>query len=163
IRCGRALFVSVMGLGIPCWLGAQGVTTAAILGRVTAMDGAPLEEATVSVTNTANGERWQTLTLSRGRYYFESLSLGGPSTVEARPIGLEPGRQAGIVLSLGERERADFQLTPAVVTLPELAVSSALDPWVNAGRTGPAQTISDTLSSRLPVRGRNFSQLIYLS
>jgi hypothetical protein len=36
---------------------AQGVTTAVIYGRVTGTDSAAIELATVSVTNTANGER----------------------------------------------------------------------------------------------------------
>ena len=34
---------------------------------------------------------------------------------------------------------------------------------MNAGRTGPAQTISDTVIARLPVRSRDFAQLTYLS
>ena len=37
------------------------------------------------------------------------------------------------------------------------------DPLVNPGRTGPAQTIGDSLISRMPVRSRDFAQLVYLS
>jgi hypothetical protein len=153
-------------IGTSWWPAAarpQSVTTAAIYGRVTGADSVGIEDATVSVLNTANGERWHTLTRSGGHYALEYLSLGGPYGIEVRAIGFQPIRRAGVVLSLGERERVDLQLMPSVLTLPELAVFAAPDRWVNAGRTGPAQTITDTLISRLPVQARDFSQLTFLS
>jgi hypothetical protein len=58
-------------------LAAQGVTTAALVGTVTASDSTALEDAVVTVTSTATGERWQTVTRGRGRYVFEYLSTRG--------------------------------------------------------------------------------------
>jgi outer membrane receptor protein involved in Fe transport len=142
---------------------AQAITTAAIYGTVRGTDSVPIEEATVSITNTANGERWQTLTRAGGQYVLEYLSLGGPYTIEARAIGFRPERKVGVGLSLGERERVDFVVATSVLTLPEVTVTAAPDPWRNAGRTGPSQTISDTLASRLPLADRDFSQLTFLS
>jgi hypothetical protein len=144
-------------------LAAQGVTTAALFGTVTGSDSAGLEDAVVTVTNTATGERWQTATRARGRYVFEYLSVGGPYVVDARAIGFAPARAPEILLSLGERRRSDFSLLPAVVKLQEIAVVAVTDPLVNPGRTGPAQTIGDSLISRMPVRSRDFAQLVYLS
>ena len=144
-------------------LAAQGVTTAALVGTVTGSDSTPLEDAVVTVTNTATGERWQTATRARGSYVFEYLSVGGPYLLEVRAIGFSPGQGPAILLSLGERRRADLSLTAAIVELTEIAVSAAVDPLVNPARTGPAQTIGDSLISRMPVRSRDFSQLVYLS
>ncbi|MEO7476237.1 MAG: carboxypeptidase regulatory-like domain-containing protein, partial [Gemmatimonadales bacterium] len=144
-------------------LAAQGVTTAALFGTVTASDSNALEDAVVTVTNTATGERWQTDTRARGRYVFEYLSVGGPYVVEARAIGFAPARVPEILLSLGERRRSDFSLLPAVVKLHEISVVAVTDPLVNPGRTGPAQTLGDSLISRMPVRSRDFAQLVYLS
>ena len=59
-------------------LAAQGVTGAAIEGRVVDRDSTPLEQAIVHVINTSNGERWQTATSARGRYFIEYLTVGGP-------------------------------------------------------------------------------------
>jgi carboxypeptidase family protein len=126
-------------------LAAQGVTTAALFGAVAGSDSAGLEDAVVTVTNTATGERWQTPTGARGRYVFEYLSVGGPYVVEARAIGFAPARVPEILLSLGERRRSDFTLLPAVVKLQEIAVVAVTDPLVTPGRTGPAQTIGDSL------------------
>ena len=47
--------------------------------------------------------------------------------------------------------------------LPELTVIAPGDSRLNAGRTGPAQTITDALISNLPVPNRDFSQLMLLS
>ena len=163
IGMGRALAFVLLGLWIPGAARAQAVTTAAIYGAVSGADSAGIEEAIVSVTNTATGERWQVSTRAGGRYYVEYLSLGGPYTVEARAIGFQPTSRPAIVLSLAERERVDFQLISSIVTLPEIAVSAAADDRINPGRTGPAQTFTDTLISRLPVVRRNFYHLIQLS
>ena len=163
-RLGQAL--ALVPMAWPLVVGdltAQGVTTAAMFGAVVGADSTPIVDAVISVTNISTGERWQTATRSHGRYVLEYLSLGGPYVVEARSIGFAPTSRIGIELSLGERRRVDLTLSVAVLELPEIAVTAALDPLVNAGRTGPAQTISDSVISRLPVRSRDFAQLVYLS
>ena len=92
-------------------LAAQGVTTAALFGTVTGSDSTRLEDAVVTVTNTATGERWQTATRAGGRYVFEYLSVGGPYLLEVRAIGFAPGKGPALLLSLGERRQADLSLT----------------------------------------------------
>jgi hypothetical protein len=149
--------LTMLAAGLP----AQGVTTAALFGTVTT-DSTALEDAVVAVTNTATGERWQTSTRAGGRYAFEYLSVGGPYVIEARAIGFAPERGLPVLLSLGERRRVDFSLRAALLELPEIAVFG-FDPLVNPARTGPAQTIGDSLISRMPVRSRDFAQLVYLS
>jgi hypothetical protein len=134
-----------------------------MFGTVTDSDSTALEDAVVTVTNTSTGERWQAATRAGGRYVFEYLSVGGPYVVEARAIGFAPVSVPEILLSLGERRRADFTLLPAVLELPEIAVTAQTDPLVNPARSGPALTLGDTLISRMPVRSRDFAQLVYLS
>jgi hypothetical protein len=155
------LLIASVSTGLAAALPAQGVTTAALFGTLIG-DSTALEGAVVEVTNTATGERWQTATRARGRFVFEYLSVGGPYVIEARAIGYAPEQGAPILLSLGERRRVDFTLRTAVLELPEIAVL-ALDPLVNPARTGPAQLIGDSLISRMPVRSRDFAQLVYLS
>ena len=151
-----------------CWfksaaLAAQGVTGAAIQGRVTGPDSAAFEGATILVANTSNGARWQTVTGAKGRYYQEQLSVGGPYLVEVHAIGFAPARRAGIFLALGQRFSADFILAPAIVELEPITVHALADPLINAGRTGPAQSVAESTIARLPVPGRDFSQLALLS
>jgi hypothetical protein len=88
--CGRRLVVGLLAptaglLIVSAAVKAQGVTGAAIHGRVFAFDSTPVAEATLLVTNTSNGERWRTTTTSGGDYQVDHLSLGGP-------LGSKPGR-----------------------------------------------------------------------
>lgn len=155
-----ALFALV---ALPAGLTAQGVTGAAIQGRVTTPDNEAISDATVLATNLANGERWQATTGNQGRYFVEHLSVGGPYTIEARAVGFAPSRRSEIYLSLGQRLTADFHLHPAALELEPITVTGSPDPRINAGRTGPAQVIPESTIIRLPVPGRDFSQLALLS
>jgi outer membrane receptor protein involved in Fe transport len=141
---------------------AQGVTGAALQGKVTDPD-APIAEATILVTNGSNGARWESRTGPQGRFYLEHLSVGGPYHVEVHAVGFAPAERGGILLALGQRFTADFMLSPTAYQLPEIGVTAGVDPLINPGRTGPAQSISESTMARLPVRGRDFGQLALLS
>ncbi|HEX5963424.1 MAG TPA: TonB-dependent receptor, partial [Gemmatimonadales bacterium] len=144
-------------------LTAQGATGAAVQGTVAGVGGAPVSDATVLITNTATGERWRTLTRADGGFFLEHLSIGGPYRLDVHAIGFEPARQTGVFLSLGQRVTSDFGLVPAAFQLEELTVSAQADPRINAGRTGPALTVSESTIVRLPVDGRDFTRLALLS
>ena len=160
----RALTRVVLAAGLlPATVVAQGLTTAGIGGIVTDADSAGIARATVTVTNTATGERWQTVTGEHGRYLLESLSIGGPYSIEARAIGFTPTATPGITLTLGERRRADILLAPAVSQLAELTVTAVPNPLLNAARTGPTQTISGSQARSLPLAHRDFTRLVLLS
>lgn len=147
--------------GLP--LHAQGVTGAAVQGTVAGADSTPVGEATVLVTNSATGERWQALTQANGRFYLEHLSIGGPYRLDVRAVGFRPAERTAISLSLGQRLTFDVTLIPAAVELPELVVRGVIDPRINGSRTGPALTISDSVIDRLPIFGRDFGLLVQLS
>jgi hypothetical protein len=142
---------------------AQATTGADVRGTVADSGGVPIPDATVLAINLSNGERWQTTTDSRGRYYLEHLSVGGPYQLQARAIGFEPTARGQLFLSLGQRHQADFALVPATFQLPEITVAGEADPRINSGRTGPAQVVSQETVSRLPIPGRDFSTLALLS
>jgi outer membrane receptor protein involved in Fe transport len=144
-------------------MSAQGVTTAGLHGVVVGTDSAGIPDASVTVTNAATGERWQTVRGTRGRYALEYLSVGGPYSIEARAIGFTPGGARGIILSLGARARVDLVLSSTVVQLAELSVSGERDERLSASRTGPTQSIAGGMVARLPVPHQDFSRLVLLS
>ena len=144
-------------------LAAQSPTRAAVGGRVMTHDSLPIDQATVHIVNTSNGERWQTTTGARGRYFVEYLSVGGPYRIEVRAIGFEPAGQDGVFLRLGELVTVDFILLTSVTQLQEIAVTEPGGSTPDAARTGPARIISDSLIARLPVGGRGYTALALLS
>jgi hypothetical protein len=150
-------------MSLPGALAAQGITGAAVQGTVVAAGGVPVGEATVLVTNTATGERWQTLTGSTGRYFLEHLAAGGLYRVAIRAVGFAPVERTGISTALGQRVTADFVLTSSAYELEEVTVHAPSDSRLNAGRTGPALTVSESTVARLPIDGRDFTRLALLS
>ena len=160
-----------MKLAIPICLlitapaAAQGVTTAALYGTVQGPDSVPVADAIVMVTrgNEADGERWRATTHS-GRPLRLRVSLRRrPVRDEGGAIGIRPASSSGLTFSLGERHRADFALAPAAERLAEITVMAAPDQRLNAGRTGPAQTISSAMATRLPLANQDISRLVLLS
>jgi hypothetical protein len=141
----------------------QALTGATIQGTVATASGEPVSDAVVEVTKTSIGERWRAITGSRGRFYLDHLSVGGPYRIDVQAIGFAPTERTGIVLSLGERLTADFTLTAAAVALEEITVVVEPDPRINSGRTGPAQIVSESTIARLPITDRDFTQLALLS
>ena len=142
---------------------AQGVTSASITGTVTQEGGQAVEGATIVVTNTQTGQRFQVVSRAGGRFTFENLSPGGPYTIEARAIGFQPNSRTGVMLSLGQRFAANFAMSQAAVQVEELTVNAAVDPLINRARTGAATTISDSTVAALPTLSRNFTDFVVAS
>jgi outer membrane receptor protein involved in Fe transport len=144
-------------------LAAQGVTSGAIQGRITSETRGTVENAIIALTNTRTGARQQTTANSAGRYNFENVPPGGPYTIDVRAIGFQQASKTGVMLALGQRYVQDFELKQQVVTLEELTVVAATNPLINSGRTGAAQIVTDTAIQRLPLLGRNFTDLLRTS
>jgi hypothetical protein len=139
---------------LPDLLSGQGVTTAAIQGRVVAESGSPIGGASVRITNSSNGRRSEVSTPSNGRYVLEGVGIGGPYDINVRAVGFTPETRSGIVLALGQRVVADFVLQPAILELPPLSVTASTDPVLNSSRSGPSEIITAERIAALPNLGR---------
>src|SRR5438445_1659673 len=73
---------------------AQGVTSAAVAGRLTDEAGAAVASALVSLVNGSTGQRYARRSGDDGRYNFENVGVGGPYTLEVRALGFEPAKSA---------------------------------------------------------------------
>jgi hypothetical protein len=141
---------------------AQGITGASVTGTVVNANGAPVPGALVSILNTSTGARLAVTSRGGGEFLFDNVPVGGPYTLEARSIGLEPAAITGITLHLGDR------LTRTIVLggqrarqLEEILVkeSSLRD----AGAGGPAYNISGDAIRKLPLLNRDFVGLLAMA
>jgi outer membrane receptor protein involved in Fe transport len=148
---------------LPVTVAAQGVIGAAIEGTVTQAGGGPAEGAQVELVSSATGQRYTTTAGASGRYDLDNLQPGPGDTLTLRGIGFTPVRREGLSLALGQRLTADVTLQAEAVQLQEVEVTAQADPLINAARTGPSQRISDSAIARLPLQGRNFTDLIQVS
>ena len=147
---------------LPALLAGQGVTTAAVQGRVVGEDGAPILGARVQVVNLADGRRWEVVSRPDGGFLFEGVAVGS-YRVEVRALGFSAASRDGIVLTLGERLVADFTLQRAAIELSPVTVIGTRDRVLDPGRTGPAEIIPRSTLAALPNLGRSFLNLTLLS
>lgn len=142
-------------------LGAQGVTSAALSGRVLRADSTGVGGARVLVVSETSGEQWKVDTRATGRFVLETLPVGA-YRVEVHAIGFTPQTRRGIVLTLGQRHLMDIVLT-SVIELPAVSVRARGDPVLNPGRNGPQEIISRRTIAEMPNLGRTFVNVMLVS
>ena len=155
LGCAATVLVPVAALV------GQGVTTAMVRGTVRSPGGVAIDEARVSIVNTATG-----FTISgqvrRGRFVIPGLEIGGPYTVTIRKLGYHPEQRSGVFLGLDERLELPFVLRATAIPLDTQRVVS-LAPLPQSSRDGgTATTITGSLLQRVPTLNRDMYDLLRL-
>jgi hypothetical protein len=140
-------------------LNAQ-VATATILGTVADSSGATIPEAAIQVKNLGTG-----LTLSRtsdaqGRYTVPDLGIGDYE-VQASKMGFSTVVRKGITLTIGAQDVVDFSL-PVGQQSQTVTVEAAAS-QVETTNASISTLISPKQMQELPLNGRSFENLIYLT
>lgn len=141
-------------------LAAQGVTTAAVAGRVLDESGAAVPAAQLVLTNSSTGERYSTTSRDDGRYSFETVNVGGPYTLQVRALGFEPKTSSAFMLTLGQRFVLDVAMRRTAVQIAGVSVTAQANPLVSPERTGAQTFVSDTILRRLPTLNRSFNDFL---
>src|SRR2546421_1616619 len=142
---------------------AQGVTSAAVAGRITDDAGAPVPAAQISLTNGSTGQRYAARSRDDGRYSFENVDVGGPYTLAVRALGFEPKTSTPFNLQLGQRFVLDLSLKRSAVQLEAVTVETQSNPLLSQARTGAQTLISDSALRRLPTLNRAFNDFVNTS
>ena len=145
---------------VPGQLRAQGITTGAIAGEVTDESGRPLPAVQVVIRNKTTGFTVGSQTREDGRYRVQNLEPGGPYTVTARRIGLQPSVRDNQQVPLSNTLTVDFQLATQVTQLSAVQIVAANAGTFSATNTGTKTTISDSVINRLPTTSRNITDFI---
>jgi outer membrane receptor for ferrienterochelin and colicin len=145
-------------------LAAQGVTTGAVAGTVTNDQGQPVEAAQVQIVNQSTGFRSGTRTRTNGYYLIQGLEVGGPYTLSVKRIGFEPSEVKDIIISLSTTAKIDVKLGARAVTLSSVEVTSTSGMTTfSPSHQGVGTAVSDSIISRMPMLGRNFTDLVKLT
>jgi hypothetical protein len=142
---------------------AQGVTTAAINGRVFSTAGEALPAVNIVAVHEPSGTLYGTSTRDDGRYTLPNLRVGGPYTVTATLVGYQKQTQGGINLQLSQNLDLNFTLTEEAVQAGEVVVVGERTSVFNASRTGAASNVVREEIDRLPTLSRNFQDYYKLS
>jgi len=144
---------------------AQGITTGAVTGVITSDRGQPVEGAVVRITNRSTGTSTSAQTRENGRYFIQSLEVGGPYTVEVRRIGFQPVVQNDVMVTLSQTTRVDMLLSTQAVTLTEVTTlgTAASQAGFSPSHQGVGTVVNDTLIRRVPTLNRDFTDLVKLT
>src|SRR5947207_7536081 len=145
---------------IPCRSVAQGVTSAAVVGRVIDDAGIAVPSATLTLSNPSTGARYSARSADDGRFFFENVEVGGPYTLDVRALGFEAGHLTDIWLRLGQRLVQNVTLKRAAVEVSGVTVTAEANPLTSQSRTGAQTFVSDSIIRRLPTLSRNFTDFI---
>jgi carboxypeptidase family protein len=132
---------------------------AAISGTVTDQTGGVLPGVVVRAVNEANGNSFEAVTDSTGKYlltvrigdYRVAAELAGFATVERRGVPVQVGQQVAL----------NLQMAPAA--LQESVTVTGEAPLVDTTQSNLGSNIDSRQVSELPVNGRNFMDLTLLA
>src|SRR5256886_6234542 len=139
VRASRAVAAAaafaVLVAGV---VGAQGVTTGAITGRVTDRQGQPLTDVDGEVVNRSTGYASSTRTRATGLFLVQGLEVGGPYSVRVRAIGYERFVRDDIYVRLSQGTHVDPPLPPQPVEPAPITLTVGRTPDFTPTRQGVA-------------------------
>ena len=128
-----------------------------IAGTVTDSSGAPIPNATVTVTSVERNTSTSVTSNDSGNYNQSHLIIGHYSVrVEAQGFNVEV--QQGVELAIDTVSTVDFRLKPGKVEETVQVTGEA--PLLKTERTDVATTLSAAQVQDLPTFGRNFTELL---
>ena len=139
---------------------AQGVSSAAFGGTVTAADGRSVEGARVRAVNTTNGFT-SVVAVRHGRFLLPGLEPGGPYILAVEHPQYIPYHSAPTLLRLGELQTHDVHLQSTALALDSLLVTAPSAATVRSG--GGVTTVGETLLHALPTLDRRFQDFVVLA
>ena len=154
--------VAPIAVMVPVPAMAQQITTS-IQGQVTNEAGAPLANATVTVTDTRTGTTQQFTTNAQGSFSAQNLTTGGPYTVTATADGYQGQTLEQINTSLQGATELAFSLSAVTADVAEdTIVVTATRVRVTQLEVGPGTSFSTEVMANAPSFNRDVRDIIRL-
>ncbi|MGA7839630.1 MAG: carboxypeptidase-like regulatory domain-containing protein, partial [Candidatus Acidiferrales bacterium] len=132
-----------------------------IQGTVTDSSGAALVGATVTIHNVETGIDRITQTSTDGSYLVPELQIG-TYTVSVSMNGFQKAVTTGVVVDVASEKRIDAVLKPGQVN-QQIVVAGEDLPQVDSTNDTLGGTLTQNTVKDLPVNGRDYTKLIYLT
>ena len=133
---------------------------AELTGTVSDQNGAAIKDATVKISNPANGFLREVKTNSDGAYSAPSLDIG-LYTVEVSAPGFKTEKRDEVKLSVGGTQALNVVLQPGEVS--DVVTVTGETPLVQTETSERSAVISGREVTELPLSGRNFTELATLT
>ena len=141
---------------------AQQITTS-IQGRVTSEAGAPLANATVTVTDTRTGTSQEFTTNAQGSFSAQNLTTGGPFTVTATADGHQGQTLEQVFTTLQGATELTFSLSPVTAEVAgDTIVVTGTRVRVTQLEVGPGTSFGTQVMQNAPSFNRDVRDIIRL-
>jgi len=134
---------------------AQGVTTAAISGKIESSTGEALPGANIIAVHNPSGTTYGTSSRPNGRYTVPNVRVGGPYTVTVSFVGYKKSVREDVYTSLSQTLDLNFKLAEEAIQAAEVVITAERSAVMSAGRTGAATNFNKLALATLPtIAGR---------
>jgi len=135
-------------------------TTGAVRGQVTDEAGAPVANATVTVTHTPTGSSATALTGADGGFSLRGLRVGGPYRIGASAADYDKGGITVQAIGVGDAANVEVVLSkPGGAAVSELVVTAAS---AAPSQGGPSSNFSENTIQALPSISRDLKDIARL-
>ena len=153
------VLVVLASASCPVEINAQ-VTTGSIVGTVTDPAGQPIPGAQVSIEDLDKGTSVSVVSDANGSFAAPFL-IPGTYTVSVELPGFRKWVHSGVILQVNDRLRVDAALE--VGRVEETTTVTASSPIVRTDSSEIGTVIEERAIKELPLNGRNFAALVYLT
>ncbi len=138
----------------------QGSYTAQVRGTVTDPAHAVMNNAKVTLTNESTNISTTATTNASGEYVVNGLRPAS-YTIKVEAPGFRGVVQKGLILGVSQQATVDFTLSLA--TTNESVTVTETAPLLDTGTSSLGTEVTNEFVSRMPLQGRDATQLVYLS
>ncbi|WP_321478263.1 carboxypeptidase regulatory-like domain-containing protein [uncultured Paludibaculum sp.] len=153
-RLLAVLLLAGAGLGT-----ATAQTAGNLVGQVLDSSGAVIAGATVTATNTANGNKRQVNTGNEGRFTIANIAIGAYD-VSASQTNFQTSERPNVKVNVGETVRLEFTLSPGATTQ---VIQVTDETPLSDASNGAGATFSNSDVVGLPINGRDYARFSLLS
>lgn len=154
----RVLGVSLLLMVFPAF---SQVITGSVVVTVTDTTGASIPGARLLLRNSATGQQIRGLTHANGSYTYSTLQPGH-YTLDVVARGFKSARYTNLEVNIGESIGVHAHMEIGDVK-QSVVVSAGAESLLNSHSPSVGQVIQSRAIRQLPLNGRNFVQLLYLS
>jgi len=142
---------------------AQSRTTSVVRGTVVGPEGAPVQDANVTIRQIQTGAQQVTISNSLGRFLFPLLQPGGPYELDVSVLGYAREQRDSIWLAVGEITTLDFELRQEAIDVEGIEIAVDRAEIFNPSQVGPATRITERTLEAMPMISRDIMDLAVLS
>ena len=134
---------------------AQGITTAAIGGKIVSSTGEALPGANIIAVHTPSGTTYGTSSRPNGRYTIPNVRVGGPYSVTVSFVGYKKQVRENVNTTLSQTLDLNFTLIEEAIQAAEVIIMGERSAVMSAGRTGAATNFNKLALATMPtISGR---------